>query len=444
MINADQAGANDLQQLFAAEFVQRRGEDALLAMLRDIREMSGGLTVREVQVDEPQRQVAVLQDSEQVWLKLDLQLAADRRIAGLSLAPWQPPLAATEQGMSEAQLIRRLHDKVDHLVQAKRFSGAVILARDGHAVYERAAGLARRDPQQPVTLDTPINLGSINKMFTAVAIAQLAAKGKLDYSDTVGDHLADYPQAQVRDEVTIHHLLTHTSGLGAYWNEAYAQNKDKLNKVADFAALFSEDAPRFTPGSEFHYSNNGPVILGLIIEQVSGLNYYEYMRRHVYQAAGMIHSDHYPKDHPQIAHGYIEDDAAWRNNLVQLGRIGSPAGGGYASARDLLRFATALFDGDLLTPDHRGKMLSGKVAMGPPGVHYGYGVGVHQEQGIVSIGHNGGAPGINAEFSHFPDLGYTLIVLANLDHAASPLARQVRQWLIHSQVADEYRAHSVN
>jgi len=133
------------------------------------------------------------------------------------------------------------------------------------------------------------------EMFTGLAIAQLVAQDKVAYDDMVGKYLPDYPDEQVRDEVTVHQLLTHTSGFGSYWTDAYTQAKNYLRRVSDFAQLCSAGPLALEPGSNFEYSNCGPVVLGLIIEAVSGQNYYDYIRAHVYAPAGMQHSDHYNK-----------------------------------------------------------------------------------------------------------------------------------------------------
>jgi CubicO group peptidase (beta-lactamase class C family) len=292
----------------------------------------------------------------------------------------------------------------------------------------KAYGLADRESGRANTLDTPVNLGSMNKMFTGLAISQLVAQDKLQYTDTVGQYLPDYPNAQVRDEVTIHQLLTHTSGLGSYWNSAYAESKNSLQNTTDFAKLFWDEPLLFEPGTGDEYSNGGPVVLGLIIEAVTGQDYYEYIRQNVYGPAGMAHSDHYDKfeNISGKATGYfaVTEGGEEISNFDDLGRIGSAAGGGYASANDLLKFAERLYDGTLIDAEHREMMTTMKT---PGGYAYLYLDG--RVNGRRYVGHNGGAPGINAEFSVFPDSGYVVIVLANQDSAATPVAEQIRQWI---------------
>ena len=186
--------------------------------------------------------------------------------------------------------------------------------------------------------------------------------------------------------------------------------------------------------SNFEYSNCGPVVLGLIIEAVSGQNYYDYIRAHVYTRAGMSHSDHYNKVETTSgkAIGYFLPRESGTSqpisNFDELGNIGSPAGGGYASANDLLKFATALYDDTLIDKMQREEMTTFKVQQGPD-EGYAYLYADQRVNGRRFIGHNGGAPGINAEFSVFPDSGYTIVVLSNTNANATPVADQIRQWV---------------
>ena len=188
------------------------------------------------------------------------------RIDRFGLRPLPPEVAAVKP----AQLPAVIAERVRAEFEAGRFSGAVLVARGDELIYADAVGLADRQSGRANTLDTPINLGSINKMFTGIAIAQLQAAGKLDWQDTVGKHLPDVPNAKIRDHVTIHQLLTHTSGVGDYFNPAHDARRHALDTQQEFLELFVADPLRFAPGEGMEYSNGGPVILGLIIEAISG------------------------------------------------------------------------------------------------------------------------------------------------------------------------------
>lgn len=363
-----------------------------------------------------------LADGRRVALKLTLTDDRPPRIDRFGVMPLPRLVAAVKPEQLSATIARHIAAQA----RADRFSGAVLVARGETLIHAQAVGLADRKAGRANTLDTPINLGSINKMFTAIAVAQLQAAGKLDWQDTVGKHLPDYPNATVRDRVTIHQLLTHTSGAGSYWNDAYAANKHQVDSQRGFLATFVDQPLLFEPGQGLEYSNAGPVILGLIIEAISGSDYYDYIRQHLYFPAGMKHADHYRRDDKKagFALGYIKPDkGTWQDNHDDLGLRGSAAGGGYASARDLHAFSRALTDERLLSRSQLETLWKPYTQPGPIG--YGYLFSVGNTAGKRWIGHNGGAPGISAEFMHHPDDGLVIIVLANRDHAAMAM----REWL---------------
>src|SRR5262249_32005960 len=142
-------------------------------------------------------------------------------------------------------------------------------------------------------------LGSMNKMFTSVAIAQLVQQGKMSYTDTVAKVLPDYPNQETASKITVHQLLTHTSGLGDFFGPEYAQKKGNLHELKDYLAFFANKPLKFEPGKDWAYSNAGMLVAGLIVERVSGQNYFAYIREHIYQPSGMKNSDSYEKTKPQ-------------------------------------------------------------------------------------------------------------------------------------------------
>ena len=434
--NAGEARPQSNAELFTQAFMSRNGEDGLAELMGMLYSDNGAIAIHSISESGPEAVEFLVSSDNGNWMDVNLKLAKDGRIDGLGVNFAPPPPTRGDIGLSASQIADRLEAYLAELSGSGEFSGAVILAKDFEPLFARAYGLADRESQRENTLDTPINLGSMNKMFTGVAIGQLVADGKIDYQDTVGRHLPDYPNKRVRQEVTVHQLLTHTSGMGSYWNDLYQQSKNQLETQADFAELFVHHPLSFNPGEGEEYSNAGPVVLGLIIEAVTGRDYYDHIREKVYAPAGMTRSDHYDK-YESIsgkATGYFAPRGGSElvSNHEDLGRIGSAAGGGYASANDLLKFARALYDGTLLDEEQREVLTSFKVPWGDEG-GYGYLFGDMRINGKRYIGHNGGAPGINAEFSHFPELGYTVIVLSNLDQAATPVADQIRTWIAYSE-----------
>lgn len=357
-----------------------------------------------------------------------------------SASPSENPKYAIPEGeLSDDDIVAYLEEYLADLVADDKFSGAVLLARDGKPIFAQAHGLASKRWNVPNRIDTKFNLGSMNKMFTGVAVAQLVEQGKLSFDDFVGKYLPDCPNQEIADKVTIHHLLTHTSGMQDYWEELFDAHWWEIKTVDQLAALIYDDSLLCEPGAEFHYSNSGPVVLGQIIEKVSGLDYYEYIREHICEPAGMINTDCYEVDTPtpNLAIGYTresytEDEPSpdhWRNNLFMHASKGGPAGGGYSTVEDLLRFDIALHSGKLLSEEYVNIVTTGKVQMGGPEMMYGYLFGDETADGVRVVGHNGGAPGINAELNMYVDLGYTVAVMSNYDMAASTVAHKIDELL---------------
>ena len=445
--NLDEPRLTHYPQVFSDDFIQRRGADGLDRILTMLSSDNGDITIHEVSKRQDKQFAFVAHSAKDKWVEIALDLDPEFKITGMQIRRSQAPLSQAQSNLSLSEVVQLLEREVDAKVARGEFSGSVLLAKDGKPLFARAYGLADRESGRANTLDTPINLGSMNKMFTGLAITQLVAAGKLRFDAKVGEYLPDYPNKVVREQITLHQLLTHTGCMGMYWNDAYAATKDRIHDLAGFVSTFVDEPLRCQPGSEFHYSNSGPVVLGLVIEAVSGMSYYDYIREHIYGPAGMQHSDHYSKRESDSgkAKGYFVPEGQTQPiaNTDDLGNMGSPAGGGYASANDLLRFANALYDGRLIDAQHREQMTRNKLD-GDPRRGYGYLYGDSQINGMRYIGHNGGAPGINAEFSIFPEQGYTVVVLANVDQGASALAGQIRQWLAHAKTEGQPPEHAAH
>ena len=318
------------------------------------------------------------------------------------------------------------------LADAGDFSGVVLAAKDGKPFFFEAYGLANRDFAVPNRKDTKFNLGSINKVFTQVAIAQLTAQGKLALSDTVRKHLPDYP-SPVADKITIQELLTMSSGLGDIFGKKYdATPKSRLRELSDYLPLFVDQPLLFEPGTDRRYSNAGYVVLGLIVEKASGQRYHDYVREHIFLPAGMKDSDAYPQDSvvPNRAVGYTheeEGEAAKvasgpaRVNIYALPARSSSAGGGYSTASDLLAFDQAMRHDKLLPAAWTDWFFTDKsnppAATAMPKRHGGGGFA-------------GGTAGANSVIETDLDTGYTIVVLSNLDPpAAETVGQTLRGWL---------------
>jgi D-alanyl-D-alanine carboxypeptidase len=334
-----------------------------------------------------------------------------------------PQTPARPKIRSDQEIASELDSLLLQLTAEDAFSGAVLIAKNNRPIFRKAYGMANKEHGLPNTVETKFNLGSMNKMFTGVAIAQLAERGKLSFTDTIDKYFPDYPDKVAARKVTVQQLLTHTSGMGDYLNPKFTDRQTSFKSVSDYLPLIATNPLAFEPGQRFQYSNAGFVVLGAIIERISGQKYYDYVREHIFRSAGMSNTGFYPPS------GSFSNSAIPYTSMGPNGPLpgprhvaereelkGGPAGGGYSTIDDMLKFSIALREHKLRSARYTELVTTGKVDA--PFGKYGYGFGDVNFNSVRSIGHNGGAPGIAAQFDIYPELGYTVIVLSNYDPPA--------------------------
>lgn len=313
-----------------------------------------------------------------------------------------------------------LVEYIERLSSSSSYSGAILIAKNNEVLISTAIGSADRDNNISNTVDTQFNLGSMNKMFTAVAVMQLVEKDEVGLNNTICDYLIDYPNEEVARKVTIHQLLTHTSGLGDFFPIVYSENLwQSLEEVVDYLPLFRDDPLLFEPGTQSRYSNAGYIVLGLIIEKVSGQSYFDYIRENIFIPCEMNSSSYLESERfgVNVAIGYLPDGRS--NSDIRL-LNGCPAGGGYSTVYDLYKFSNALLDGRLLGQECLEIMFKSRTTFPELGVNesYCYGLMSRGEGQNMMLGHGGGSPGVNSACFFLPDQGYILVFLANTDDAA--------------------------
>jgi D-alanyl-D-alanine carboxypeptidase len=332
--------------------------------------------------------------------------------------------------MTQADALKALASRADRLAGEGQFSGAVLVAKDGRVLFSRAYGLADRERRIPNTVRTRFRIGSMNKMFTAVAILQLVEAGKVKLTAPLGTYLPGYPNRDVATKVTIHHLLTHTGGTGDIFGPDFEAHRKQLRALDDYVKLYGKRGLEFEPGTRWAYSNYGFILLGVVIEQVTGQSYYDYVQAHIHAPAGMTGSGSLPEHRPvpDRSIGYTKPPGAtaWAPNSDTLPYRGTSAGGGYSTVGDLARFAHALLSHKLLNPNSTKRLITGKMNTGP-GVKYAYGFeDARDANGNGWVGHGGGAPGMNGDLKIYPKSGFAVAVLANID---PPAAQRISEYL---------------
>jgi CubicO group peptidase (beta-lactamase class C family) len=328
---------------------------------------------------------------------------------------------------TSAELADVVRNNLRRLEQSGTFSGVVYILKRDSVLIEYSGGMANREHDVRNALHTRFALASMSKMFTATAILQLVEQGRLDLNATVADVLPAYPNRERAQRITVRQLLEHTAGLGDQWSTPKRPVPGLSGQLAHAGAV--AHAPlRFEPGSRWSYSNEGYIVLGAIIEHISGQSFHAYLQKHILDRAGMTETvlaggrDDFV---PARAVGYraAADDPLGtqppRANWSFLGTDGgSGAGGGYSTVRDLARFGRALRTGVLLGPELRDSMWTGRSPIpGHDGEQYGWGSFVKRIAGRTAVGHGGGGTGsgMDSGFRQFTDGSYTVVVLTNID-----------------------------
>jgi CubicO group peptidase (beta-lactamase class C family) len=323
---------------------------------------------------------------------------------------------------------KTLKEKIDEIVRAEvkhdLFSGTVLVAEYGKIIYSGAFGYADRDHMVPNKLETRYNIGSIGKTFTATLVMQLVQEGKIDLEDSLSMYLPDFPHWE-RDKIKIKHLLNHSSGLGNYMaHEKYDMGWHSIRSIEDALELIYDQDLLFEPGTRYRYSNSGMVVLGAVIEKVTGKSYKDYLTERILEPLGMSESGIvYPEDIvPNRAIGYSHTGEYYRSEVLRE----MPAlsdGGLRTTVNDMLKYDQALCGEELLSGKYKEIMWTPIEPSRP----YAFGWEVVPIEGGTVIRHGGGLPGFNAAFRRYPEQGYTIIVLANYNgDPANELADKIK------------------
>ncbi|MCR8641993.1 beta-lactamase family protein [Paenibacillus sp. N1-5-1-14] len=315
------------------------------------------------------------------------------------------------------------------------FSGAV-LVRDKSSVFEKGYGYANRSEHILNRTDTRFGIASGCKIFTAVAICQLVQEGLLSFDTYLKDCL-DHSFPEFDPGITIHHLLTHSSGVPDYFDEDVMGSFEELWKdtpmyslqsPTDFLPLFQSKPMQFAPGERFSYNNAGFILLGLIVEQRSGMAFTDYVESRIFQKCGMLDSGYYRMDQlpERTANGYIDqDDRTWRTNIYSLPIKGGPDGGAFTTVCDLIKFWDALFNHQLLSPEITNRMLIPHEQEGEQ-TYYGYGVWIlKRDNKIFKYFVMGSDPGVIMQSSVYPESKIHAHIIGNINKGAGMIAGKI-------------------
>jgi len=432
-INADaQAVTKFFADHLASDVRGTKSAEKYERMMLKLREQSGGVALQRV-LGTSERSTQIILRAQNTPHSVGLELISDgsTHIRSLMFHPMPPPEGARPKPLLKAKvepslLPKLIEEHVSDTAAHDLFSGVVLVAKDDRILLHRAWGMADRDRGITNRTDTRFGSASVGKMFTGVAIAQLVEAGKLKFEDTLPAVLPDYPNADAVSGVTIHHLLTHTAGVGDPFDSPRHHGFEP-KRESDWFPLFAQEPPAFKPGAKHEYSNGGYVVLSAIIEKVSGKSFADYLCDNVFARAGMAHTGCAATEdaNTMIAAPHrrfmAEDPLGIAPRRVdttpKFKRTASGMGGWQTTTEDLFRFARAFRTGRLLSPAMTAKVATGHVPVFGDHVKYGYGFYRMDVKGEPAVGHSGGGGdlAVAAEVEMLWDSGYTVVILSNYD-----------------------------
>src|SRR6266540_6766372 len=336
--------------------------------------------------------------------------------------------------MEHSQLTKTLNSSIEE----HAFSGVISIRRQGTVLYERAAGYADRSNRIANTLATRFGIASGTKFFTALAIGKLIEAQKLSFETKLKDCIAlNFPH--YAPEITIRHLLTHTSGVPDYLDEEKIPDTDSfvlsvpvynLHSPRDYLAMFPDEPMKFAPGARFSYSNGGYILLGVVIEELTGQKYQDFVEQTIFKAIGMDRSGYFAMNRlpEQTALGYIEDAAGWRTNIYNLPIVGASDGGAFATLHDIKTLWKAFWGYEIL-PKALVDIYTQpfvKPNEGREDTYYGYGIGMREGVGGNREEYITGSDA-GASFRSIVNRanGLEITVLSNTTHGAWPILRAI-------------------
>lgn len=348
--------------------------------------------------------------------------------------------------MFKEELTSLLNEKSNN----NEFSGVVLIKKGNEEIFSKAYGYANRSWCIKNTLKTRFRIASISKMFTAVSILQLIERGLLDFTTSVVKYLG-LTDTKLPEEVTIHSLLTHTSGIADYFDEEEDDAWEKLwvekpiytmRSLSDYLPLFAYDEPMYKAGEKFHYNNAGYILLGLVIEKASGLSYFDYVKSNVFSKLKMQDTDFISLDevHENVAEGYdpVEDEEGnlilWKRNIYTTTPTAGSDGGATSTVYDLINFIQSLRSIKILGEEMTKKVLTPHVLDEESDGYiwkYGYANGfiLDEDNNIIRGGHTGEEFGVSCRLFYYPSLNIDVVILGNQSWCSGSLG-----WDIHDMI----------
>ncbi|GAK39304.1 serine hydrolase [Paenibacillus urinalis] len=333
-----------------------------------------------------------------------------------------------------------LRERIQGRMEQIHFSGSIYVKSNNIDVLKLSHGYANRSEQIPNQENTRFGMASGCKLFTAIAICQLVEQKKLAFTTTIEECLSAYSFPYLDLSVTVHQLLTHTSGIPDYFDEDVMDDFEELwvqrpmyhiRRLEDFLPLFQNEPMKHSAGSPFHYNNAGYILLGLIVEQISQMGFQEYVEAHIFAKAGMTDSGYFEMDHlpERTALGYIQTENGYRTNIYSLPARGGSDGGAYVTVGDMMKLWETVCSGQLIRAEMTDLLLTPHAEVDDH-TSYGYGIWMtkhsasEQVEKYVLMGYD---PGINFRALFYPDASLHVVVCSNQSDGAYEIIREIEQ-----------------
>ncbi|MFN8258809.1 MAG: serine hydrolase domain-containing protein [Bacteroidales bacterium] len=419
-----------VSQVFTDKLIAEKGTEGLVNLFKTLNSSYSPLEYHHleiIQFNKPSGVVYVMhiyakKKGEVMWK--DFQLYVDnppnQKISKLAfIAEVSEPINLPNGAIEHEETLNWLNNYVSKLQFENDLSGSILIAKGNKVLLERYFGFSDLEKTLPIDENSLFGIASGGKMFTALCIAKLVEENKIKYNDNITKYIDGFADKDKASKITVHHLLSHTSGVEQYW---WGQNSEafmKANSINEHLKMVLEVGLKGEAGEVYEYNNSNYILLGAIVEKVSGMDYYTFVKKNIFDKANMTNSGYFYPNHKNTVTPLKRSEKG--NNWVKAesgtGR-GSSAGGAYSNARDMFSFSLALVNNQLVSFETFNNMISIKNKGFDVTEDYGYGFIIQKSGQDFTYGHGGTAKGVNFEFRYFPNQKISLIVFSNQDNGA--------------------------
>jgi CubicO group peptidase (beta-lactamase class C family) len=330
-----------------------------------------------------------------------------------------------------------LSNKIESRIKSSNFSGTISICENEEIIYETASGYSDRSNKLKNNLETRFRIASGTKFFTALAIVKLIESGKISFDSKISEHIP-FHFPKYSKKITIRHLLTHTSGIPDYYDEEKITDFNNffvsipwydLKGPKDYLPILPQDEMKFNPGEKFSYSNSGFILLGVIIEEVSGISYKDYVTENIFKPIGMMKSGYFAMNRlpENTALGYIDEEDNWRTNIYNLPIIGASDGGAFTTLKDLNKLWKAFFENSIVSKDIVEIMIKPYIKAESEGKnkYYGHGIWIKKNDKYFEEYIIGCDAGISFKSSINRKDRINITVLSNTTNGAWPVFKEI-------------------